>query len=243
MTLLLGSCYMQITHFNYFFISFLSPISRSQDRLITQAKQDDPSSFKYTLSASLHENLQEKHHVSSNFTWKANLKRNGSPDGQQPRLSGVPRSARAVHSSVSPASPGRSGSLGGHSHAASPRLGTSGLTSQAPKTQSPQGQCDHTPSAQQLAPASGWRDRLADSGDLEGGTEEGASLVLPPNQRSLFSMILARPSSLTPLPVPFKGPTLRGACKEGIKGSERAGPTGWGGSSGGGGGGGAKGAL
>lgn len=60
-----------------------------------------------------------------------------------------------------------------------------------------------------------------------GGAEEGKSLAAPSTPRSLFSMVPARPSYRTPLPVPFKGPTLCGAVRrkpEGIKGSEKAGP-------------------
>lgn len=45
------------------------------------------------------------------------------------------------------------------------------------------------------------------------GTEEGAPLAAPSKQRSLFSMVPARRSYRTPLPVPFKGPTLCDAAR------------------------------
>ena len=68
-----------------------------------------------------------------------------------------------------------------------------------------------------LAPAAGlcgrgcWESRPGTLG--KAGAEEGAPLAAPSKQRSLFSMVPARPSYRTPFPVPFKGPTLCGAAR------------------------------
>ena len=47
------------------------------------------------------------------------------------------------------------------------------------------------------------------------GARERAPLAAPSKQRSLFSMVPARRSYGTQLPVPFKGPKLCGAAREG----------------------------
>lgn len=95
------------------------------------------------------------------------------------------------------------------------------------------------------APASRSRGAASDSRNpRKGGAKgRGFSLAAPSNQRSLFSMVPARPSCARHFRFPLKARAARPrSVRASIKGNGRAGP--WGvGTSGGRGGGGAKGAL
>lgn len=81
---------------------------------------------------------------------------------------------------------------------------------QAHRGQSSSGRRYHTPARRRCScPLLGVGVGLVDErpGTLaKAGAEEGAPLAAPSKQRSLFSMVPARPSYRTPFPVPFKGP-------------------------------------